>query len=95
MKLDNIMIVVHAVSSLLVIDLARLINRSHRIISYSYTINHYSSKGNDVALYKELFHPSNSYKIKMSIGNKVKINNRVGIEKRPDITDEKTAFGHF
>ncbi|PCS23974.1 hypothetical protein BTN49_0340 (plasmid) [Candidatus Enterovibrio escicola] len=48
-----------------------------------------------MALYKELFHPSNSYKIKMSIGNKVKINNRVGIEKRPDITDEKTAFGHF
>ncbi len=37
------MIIVHEVCFLLVVDLARLINRLHRILSYSYTKNHYSS----------------------------------------------------
>ncbi|PCS24197.1 hypothetical protein BTN49_0194 [Candidatus Enterovibrio escicola] len=43
MKLGKVMINVHSVYALLVIDLARSINRLHRIISYPYTRNHYSS----------------------------------------------------
>ncbi|WP_190320206.1 hypothetical protein [Candidatus Enterovibrio escicola] len=45
MKLGNVMIIIHAVYSLLVVALSRSINRLHRIISYPSTRNHYSSKG--------------------------------------------------
>ncbi|QGP54040.1 Transposase, IS30 family [Piscirickettsia salmonis] len=35
------------------------------------------------------------YKKKVKSGDKTKIPNRVGIEQRPAIADEKTEFGHF
>ncbi|QGO66386.1 Transposase, IS30 family [Piscirickettsia salmonis] len=35
------------------------------------------------------------YKKKVSRGDQTKIPNRVGIEQRPAIADEKTEFGHF
>ncbi len=43
MQLGNVMTIIHAVYSLLVVDLARLINRLQRIISDPYTRNHYRS----------------------------------------------------
>ncbi|QGP57031.1 Transposase, IS30 family (plasmid) [Piscirickettsia salmonis] len=46
-------------------------------------------------LYKSLPHSGKSYKKKVKSGDKTKIPNRVGIEQRPAIADEKTEFGHF
>ncbi|QGP58501.1 IS30 family transposase [Piscirickettsia salmonis] len=46
-------------------------------------------------LYKSLPHSGKPYKKKVKSGDKTKIPNRVGIEQRPAIADEKTEFGHF
>ncbi|MCP4393511.1 MAG: IS30 family transposase [Alphaproteobacteria bacterium] len=46
-------------------------------------------------LYKSLPHSGKPYKKKVKSGDKAKIPNRVGIEQRPAIADEKTEFGHF
>ncbi|ALY02553.1 hypothetical protein AWE47_06565 [Piscirickettsia salmonis] len=46
-------------------------------------------------LYKNLPHSGKPYKKKVSRGDQTKIPNRVGIEQRPAIADEKTEFGHF
>ena len=46
-------------------------------------------------LYKQLPHRGKPYKTKTSSGERVNIKNRVGIEKRPAIVDEKTELGHF
>ncbi|QGP57162.1 Transposase, IS30 family (plasmid) [Piscirickettsia salmonis] len=45
-------------------------------------------------LYKSLPHSGKPYKKKVKSGDKTKIPNRVGIEQRPAIADEKTEFGH-
>ncbi|WP_223823865.1 IS30 family transposase [Candidatus Enterovibrio escicola] len=52
-------------------------------------------RGNGRALYKDLRHHGEPYKIKMNNSDKVKTNNRVGIEKRLNIVDEKTELGHL
>ncbi|WP_146679356.1 hypothetical protein [Candidatus Enterovibrio escicola] len=44
MQLGNVMIIVHAVYSLLVVGMVRSINRLHSIISYPYNRNHYISR---------------------------------------------------
>ncbi|WP_097356548.1 hypothetical protein [Candidatus Enterovibrio escicola] len=49
---------------------------------------------NGGALYKDLPHPVKPYKIKIISGDKVKIKNRVGIEKLLNIADEKIEFSH-
>ncbi|APS58907.1 IS30 family transposase [Piscirickettsia salmonis] len=46
-------------------------------------------------LYKNLPHSGKPYKKKVNRGDQIKIPNRVGIEHRPAIADEKTEFGHF
>ncbi|QNR82508.1 IS30 family transposase [Piscirickettsia salmonis] len=46
-------------------------------------------------LYKNLPHSGKPYKKKVNRGDQIKIPNRVGIEQRPAIADEKTEFGHF
>ncbi|APS84979.1 hypothetical protein AVM71_17995 (plasmid) [Piscirickettsia salmonis] len=44
---------------------------------------------------QNLPHSGKPYKKKVSRGDQTKIPNRVGIEQRPAIADEKTEFGHF
>jgi IS30 family transposase len=46
-------------------------------------------------LYKQLPHRGKPYKPKRSSAEKSPIKNRVGIENRPAIADQKTEFGHF
>ncbi len=46
------------------------------------------------SFYKNLPHSGKPYKKKVSRGDQTKIPNRVGIEQRPAIADEKTEFGH-
>ena len=46
-------------------------------------------------LYRQLPHSGKPYKPKRSSAEKSSIKNRVGIENRPEIADEKTEFGHF
>ncbi|WP_150139449.1 hypothetical protein [Candidatus Enterovibrio escicola] len=44
--------------------------------------------------YKGLPHHGKFYKIKMRSDEKVRIKNRIGIDKCLDIVDEETVFGH-
>ncbi|ALB22062.1 Transposase, IS30 family [Piscirickettsia salmonis] len=46
-------------------------------------------------LYKSLPHSGKPYKKKVKSGDKAKIVNRIGIEQRPAIANEKTEFAHF
>ncbi len=52
-------------------------------------------KDNGGDLFKSLPHSGKPYKKKAKNGDKTKIPNRVGIEQRPSIANEKTEFGHF
>ncbi|HBC3474275.1 TPA: IS30 family transposase [Vibrio parahaemolyticus] len=46
-------------------------------------------------LYKDLPHSGKPYKRKLGSGTNSTIKNRVGIEERTDVADEKTELGHF
>ncbi len=54
-----------------------------------------ADKKNGGKLYESLPHRGKPYKTKSNNGQYVKIKNRVGIEHRPKIADEKTEIGHF
>ena len=73
-----------------------LINEHDIQVSES-TIYRYISDDRDKGgeLYKNLPHSGKPYKKKVKSSDKTKIPNRVGIEQRPAIVDEKTEFGHF
>ncbi|MGJ3494949.1 IS30 family transposase [Piscirickettsia salmonis] len=55
----------------------------------------YNDREQGGELYKSLPHSGKPYKRKVKSGGKAKIVNRIGIEQRPAIANEKTEFGHF
>ena len=54
-----------------------------------------ADRTNGGELYKDLPHRGKPYNKKISSTDKVKIKNRVGIEERPVIANEKTEAGHW
>lgn len=73
------------------------LNLKHDIQVSESTIYRYIQKDREQGgeLYKQLPHRGKPYKTKTSSGERVNIKNRVGIENRPAVVEEKTELGHF
>ena len=69
----------------------------HQIKISESTIYRYikADRANGGNLYELLPHRGKPYKTKSSSSQRSTIKNRVGIEERPEIADQKTEFGHF
>ncbi|RSD28576.1 IS30 family transposase [Vibrio pectenicida] len=73
------------------------LNLKHDIQISESTIYRYIQRDREQGglLYQLLPHRGKPYKTHSGSGDRVNIKNRVGIENRPEIADEKTELGHF